>query len=118
MAAGEGADVLFVARDAEGVQKSIGGDVFTVSWERAGQDEATPATSGTNFRFNRFWCILPQHAACICRRDSARQAMTVGLFRPIMPQLLLFASGRRCLTCGLFGRKPWQGEMGREESAA
>ena len=44
--AGESADVAFVAKDAAGVQKSLGGDVFTVSWERAGQDDATPPTSG------------------------------------------------------------------------
>ena len=42
--AGEEADVVFVAKDAKGFQKSLGGDVFTVSWERAGDDE--PATFG------------------------------------------------------------------------
>ena len=42
--AGEEADVAFVAKDAKGFQKSLGGDVFTVSWERAGDDE--PATFG------------------------------------------------------------------------
>lgn len=33
-----------MAKDAKGFQKSLGGDVFTVSWERAGDDE--PATFG------------------------------------------------------------------------
>ena len=42
--AGEDADVAFVAKDAKGFQKCLGGDVFTVSWARAGDDE--PATSG------------------------------------------------------------------------
>ena len=42
--AGEEADVAFVAKDAKGFQKSLGADVFTVSWERAGDDE--PATFG------------------------------------------------------------------------
>ena len=36
--------MAFVAKDAKGFQKSLGGDVFTVSWERAGDDE--PATFG------------------------------------------------------------------------
>lgn len=38
--AGEEARVGFVAKDAKGFQKSLGGDVFTVSWERAGDDES------------------------------------------------------------------------------
>lgn len=36
--------MAFVAKDAKGFQKSLGGDVFTVSWSRAGDDE--PATFG------------------------------------------------------------------------
>lgn len=36
--------MAFVAKDTKGFQKSLGGDVFTVSWERAGDDE--PATFG------------------------------------------------------------------------
>ncbi len=37
--AGEEADVAFVAKDAKGFQKSLGGDIFTVSWERTGDNE-------------------------------------------------------------------------------
>ena len=44
--AGQSADVTFVAKDAKGFQKSLGGDVFTVSWQRLGQDDE-PATTGT-----------------------------------------------------------------------
>ena len=36
--------MAFVAKDAKGFQKSLGGDVFTASWARAGDDE--PATHG------------------------------------------------------------------------
>ena len=43
--AGEETDVAFVAKDAKGFQKSLGGDVFTAAWARAGDDE--PATHGT-----------------------------------------------------------------------
>lgn len=48
-AAGQSADVTFLAKDAKGFQKSLGGDVFTVSWQRLGQDE--PATTGTSTPF-------------------------------------------------------------------
>ena len=37
--------MAFVAKDAKGFQKSLGGDVFTVSWARSGDDE--PPTFGT-----------------------------------------------------------------------
>ena len=37
--------MAFVAKDAKGFQKSLGGDVFTAAWARAGDDE--PATHGT-----------------------------------------------------------------------
>ncbi|CAL8470627.1 g10169 [Coccomyxa elongata] len=43
--AGQSADVTFVAKDAKGVQKSLGGDTFTVSWKRVGLDDE-PATTG------------------------------------------------------------------------
>ena len=36
--------MAFVAKDAKGFQKSLGGDIFTVCWARSGDDE--PATSG------------------------------------------------------------------------
>ena len=60
--AGEEADVAFVAKDAKGFQKSLGGDVFTVSWARAGDDE--PATHGmtASHRMLR----LPPWQCCAC----------------------------------------------------
>lgn len=44
--AGETVGLTIVAKDAAGVCKSLGGDVFTVSWQRAG--DAQPATAGTS----------------------------------------------------------------------
>ena len=43
--AGHSADITVVAKDAKGFQKSLGGDIFTVSWLRNGQDDE-PATHG------------------------------------------------------------------------
>lgn len=40
--------MAFVAKDAKGFQKSLGGDVFTVSWARAGDDE--PPTFGMGLK--------------------------------------------------------------------
>ncbi len=34
-----------MAKDAKGFQKSLGGDIFTVSWKRVGLDDE-PATTG------------------------------------------------------------------------
>ncbi|KAK9845317.1 hypothetical protein WJX81_003385 [Elliptochloris bilobata] len=44
VAAGETAELILVAKDAAGICKSLGGDNFTVSWQRAG--DAEPATAG------------------------------------------------------------------------
>ncbi len=41
--AGGQAEFLIAAKDAKGVRKSLGGDVFTVSWTSAGRQE-TPMT--------------------------------------------------------------------------
>ncbi|MCJ1358454.1 MAG: hypothetical protein MMC33_008454 [Icmadophila ericetorum] len=54
--AGEEADVAFVAKDAKGFQKSLGGDVFTAAWARAGDDE--PATHGVTSRAVVTWTWL------------------------------------------------------------
>jgi len=65
--------VVFVAKDAKGFQKSLGGDIFTVSWQRAGQDE--PPTTGkipTHFsslsncamdEWMRECCFIPAESA-------------------------------------------------------
>jgi hypothetical protein len=42
--AGAAVELIVVARDAAGVCKSLGGDIFTVAWQRAG--DAQPATAG------------------------------------------------------------------------
>lgn len=44
-ATGHSEDICMVAKDAKGFQKSLGGDIFTVSWLRNGQDNK-PATHG------------------------------------------------------------------------
>lgn len=43
--AGETVELTIVAKDAAGVCKSLGGDIFTISWQRAGDTQ--PATAGT-----------------------------------------------------------------------
>ena len=48
--------MAFVAKDAKGFQKSLGGDIFTASWARAGDDE--PATHGTAPSHNPLMDIL------------------------------------------------------------
>ena len=44
MLTGETVELIIVAKDAAGVCKSLGGDLFTISWQRAG--DAQPATAG------------------------------------------------------------------------
>ena len=57
--------MAFVAKDAKGFQKSLGGDVFTASWARAGDDE--PATHGTASTVKVVACLIGSavlHSAC------------------------------------------------------
>ena len=47
------AEFLIAAKDAKGVRKSLGGDVFTVSWTTASRREA-PMTGLVRYR----WVLL------------------------------------------------------------
>ncbi len=73
-AAGGKAEFLIAAKDAKGVRKSLGGDVFTVSWTRAGRTEA-PMTG----MVGAYGAAQPDQALC---PDARRSVMLAArLFR-------------------------------------
>jgi hypothetical protein len=49
-----------LAKDAKGFQKSLGGDIFTVSWLRNGQDDEPP-TQGDPELEPAPACFRPAH---------------------------------------------------------
>ena len=71
--------MAFVAKDAKGFQKCLGGDVFTVSWARAGDDE--PATSG---KAPKAVHHPPSQVTAV--EDHAKRTLTTPVLQPAFPQ--------------------------------
>ena len=91
------AEFLIAAKDVKGVRKSLGGDVFTVSWTRAGQKE--PPMTGLVWTCSHPACSCLVTAQELCAPEHTRLPSPVHLEcrqHSFQPRLLASAvSGNR-----------------------
>ncbi len=79
--AGRAADVYIIAKDAKGIQKSLGGDVFHVTWQHMGSGEGQ-VTNGMVLFCGCWWWWVLLWCGCWCECMKALHENTY--MRPCM----------------------------------